>query len=119
MEGQATTIKLNNGTEMPVIGYGCWKVPQDVMAEDAYQAIKKGYRLIDEAGGYGNEKQCGEGIKRAISEGIVKREDVFVTSKLWNVFHAKEHVKMACKRSLEDLNLEYLDLYLIHFPIAL
>lgn len=112
-------IELKSGYKMPVVGYGCWKVPNQDMAESAYQAIKVGYRLLDEAAIYGNEKECGQGIKRAITEGIVKREDLFVTSKLWNTFHAKEHVKMACKKSLEDLGLDYLDLYLIHWPMAL
>lgn len=104
---------------MPCVGYGCWKVPKDVLPECAYQAIKAGYRLFDEACDYGNEKECGQGIKRAIDEGLVKREDLWITSKLWNTYHRKEHVKAACKKSLEDLGLEYLDLYLIHFPIPL
>ena len=64
---------------------------------------------------YGNEKESGDGMKRAISEGIVKREDVFVISKLWNTFHAKEHVKQLAKKQLADWGLEYFDLFLIHF----
>ena len=63
--------------------------------------------------------QVGQGIKRAIDAGVCKREDLFVTSKLWNTFHAPEHVVAACKKSLDDLGLDYLDLYLIHFPISL
>lgn len=78
-----------------------------------------GYRLIDEAAVYGNEKEAGQGIKRAIDEGIIKREDLFVTSKLWNTEHRKEHVEPACKKTLEDLGLDYIDLYLIHFPVSL
>jgi diketogulonate reductase-like aldo/keto reductase len=104
---------------MPQVGLGCWKIPNDVCADIVYNAIKVGYRCIDEAADYGNEKEAGQGIKRALDEGIVKREDLFVTSKLWQTFHKKEHVKMACKKTLEDLGLEYVDLYLIHFPIAL
>jgi len=103
---------------MPSVGFGLWKVANDKCAETTYQAIKNGYRLLDEAADYGNEKECGQGIKKALDEGIVKRDELFVTSKLWNTYHRKEHVKMACKKSLEDLGLEYLDLYLIHFPIA-
>ena len=104
---------------MPSVGYGCWKVANEQLADCTYNAIKSGYRLFDEASDYGNEKECGQGIARAISEGLVKREDLFITSKLWNTFHRKEHVVAACKRSLADLGLDYLDLYLIHFPIAL
>ncbi len=84
-----------------------------------YDAIKNGYRSIDSACDYGTEREAGEGIKRAISDNLVKREQLYVASKLWNTYHRKEHVKAACKRTLEDLGLEYLDLYLVHFPIAL
>jgi len=104
---------------MPSVGYGCWKVPKDVLPDCIYNAIKSGYRLIDEACDYGNEKECGLGIKRALDDGLVDRSDLFVTSKLWNTYHRKEHVKAACKKTLSDLGLDYLDLYLIHFPIAL
>jgi D-xylose reductase len=68
---------------------------------------------------YGNEKECGQGVARAIKEGIVKREDLFIVSKLWQTFHEKERVEPACRKSLEDWGLEYFDLYLIHFPAAL
>lgn len=103
---------------MPLLGLGLWKISKDVCAETVFNAIKAGYRLLDGACDYGNEKEVGEGIKRAITEGIVKREDLFVVSKLWNTFHAADKVEMACKKTLADLQLEYLDLYLIHFPIA-
>ena len=116
---QDTSLTLQSGDKMPLVGFGCWKVAKEQMAETVYSAIKSGYRCIDEACDYGNEKECGDGIKKAIDEGIVTRKDLWVTSKLWNTFHRKEHVKMACKKSLEDLGVEYLDLYLIHFPIAL
>jgi len=113
------TMTLATGQKMPTVGYGCWKVGKDVLADTVYEAIKAGYRLIDEACDYGNEVEAGVGIKRAIDEGIVKREDLFVTSKLWQTFHSKDHVEAACRKSLKDLGLDYLDLYLIHFPIAL
>lgn len=74
--------------------------------------------MIDEAGLYANEVEAGQGIKKALDEKICTREELFVTSKLWNCYHRKEHVKLACKRNLQDLGLEYLDLYLIHFPFA-
>lgn len=103
---------------MPLVGFGAWKVPKATCADTIYNAIKSGYRLIDGAQDYANEKECGQGVNRAIKEGIIKREDIFITSKLWNTFHAKEHVKKMLKRTLSDWGLEYLDLFLIHFPIA-
>lgn len=103
---------------MPQVGLGLWKMPKDVCADAVVNAVETGYRLFDSACDYGNEKQTGEGLKRAIDSGKVKRSDLFVVSKLWNTFHHPDHVKMAVKKSLEDLGLEYLDLYLIHFPIA-
>lgn len=112
------SIKLNSGYEMPIVGFGCWKVNNDTAAEQIYNAIKAGYRLFDGAEDYGNEKEVGQGINRAIDEGLVKREELFITSKLWNNYHAPENVEKALNKTLEDLNLEYLDLFLIHFPIA-
>jgi len=103
---------------MPSVGFGCWKIPKDQTADSVYNAIKAGYKCIDEACDYANEPEAGIGIKRAIDEGV-SRKDLWITSKLWNTYHRKEHVKAACKRSLADLQLDYLDLYLIHFPIAL
>lgn len=105
-------------SKMPKVGFGLWKIPQDICADAVYEAIKAGYRHLDSACDYGNEVQVGEGIKRAIDEGICTREDLWITSKLWNTYHAKEHVQQAIERSLSDLKLDYLDLYLIHFPIA-
>ena len=72
---------------MPRIGLGLWKIPRNVCAQTVYEAIKAGYRLFDGACDYGNEKECGEGVRRAIDEGIVVREDLFIVSKLWNTFH--------------------------------
>ncbi|KAK4705690.1 hypothetical protein P7C70_g516, partial [Phenoliferia sp. Uapishka_3] len=104
---------------LPKTGFGLWKVPGESAAETVYQALKAGYRLLDGAADYGNEKECGDGLKRAISEGIVKREEVYVVSKLWNTFHAKEHVPIGLQRSLSDWGVSYFDLYLIHFPVSL
>lgn len=84
-----------------------------------YQAIMAGYRLFDGAAGYANEKEVGQGIKKAIDDGIVKREELFITTKLWNSEHRKEHVRPAFEKSLKDLGLDYIDLYLQHFPISL
>ena len=110
---------LRSGDRMPAVGMGFWKVPKDACADTVYNAIKIGYRHLDEACDYGNEKEVGAGIAKAIADGIVTRDELWVTSKLWNTYHAPEHVEAACRRSLEDLGLEYLDLYLIHFPISL
>jgi D-xylose reductase len=110
---------LRSGDRMPAVGFGCWKVPKDVCAETVYNAIQIGYRHFDEACDYGNEKEVGAGIARAVREGLVTREELWITSKLWNTYHAPEHVEAACRKSLDDLGLEYLDLYLIHFPISL
>ena len=107
------------GNQMPAVGLGLWKIDADAVAEAVYQAIKVGYRHLDSASDYGNEKQVGEGIARAIADGLCSREDLWVTSKLWNTYHRQEHVEAACRRSKDDLGLDYIDLYLVHFPIAL
>ncbi|KAG4426438.1 hypothetical protein IFR04_000320 [Cadophora malorum] len=113
------TIKLASGHNMPIVGFGLWKVDQNTTAETVYEAIKVGYRLFDGAYDYQNEKEAGLGIKKAIQEGIVKRDDVFVTTKLWNNYHSKEKAKKMAYAQRESWGLEYIDLYLIHFPIAL
>jgi D-xylose reductase len=105
--------------EMPRVGFGLWKVPQDVCAKTVCKAIEIGYRHLDSASDYGNEKEVGEGIKEAIDQGFCQREDLWVTSKLWNTYHHPDHVRSALERTLEDLQLEYIDLYMIHFPISL
>ena len=104
---------------MPAIGLGCWKLPKSEAAEIVYNAIKSGYRCIDQASKYGNEAETGQGIVRALQDGVVERKDLFITSKLWNTFHKREHVLPACERSLKDLGVSYLDLYLVHFPMAM
>ena len=103
---------------MPKVGFGLWKISKETCANAVYNAIKAGYRHLDSASDYGNEVEVGNGIKRAIDDGLCRRDELWITSKLWNTFHHKEHVEPAIRRSLQDLQLEYLDLYLIHFPIA-
>lgn len=104
---------------MPQVGLGTWKSPPGVAQSVVEAAIRAGYRCIDCACDYGNEAEVGAGIASAVAAGIVAREDLFVTSKLWNTFHRREHVRMALMRTLSDLQLAYVDLYLIHFPISL
>ena len=104
---------------MPRVGFGLWKIAQDDTANAVVEAVRAGYRHFDSAADYANEEQTGEGLARAIKEGLVAREDLWITSKLWNTFHAPVLVEEACRKTLSDLQLEYLDLYLIHFPIAL
>lgn len=113
-----TTIAVGNKA-MPAVGLGMWKIEREATASTVRDAISIGYRHIDSACDYGNEVQAGQGIKAAISAGHCSRDDLWVTSKLWNTYHRPEHVRPACERSLSDLGLDYLDLYLIHFPIAL
>lgn len=104
--------------EIPALGFGTWKISKDTVEFVVYEAIKTaGVRHIDCACDYGNEVEVGRGIKRAIDEGIVSRNDLWITSKLWNTYHRKEHVSLACEKSLSDLQISYFDLYLIHFPI--
>ncbi|KAK6461555.1 xylose reductase [Scheffersomyces coipomensis] len=112
------TLKLNSGHLMPLVGFGCWKVDNATAAEQIYNAIKVGYRLFDGAEDYGNEKEVGDGINKAIKDGLVKREELFITSKLWNNFHDPKNVETALNRTLSDLKLDYVDLFLIHFPIS-
>lgn len=104
--------------KIPPVGLGLWKISNDDCAEVVYNAIKIGYRHLDSACDYGNEVEVGQGIARALADGLCQREDLWVTSKLWNTYHKEEHVKPALERSLKDLGLDYLDSYLIHFPIA-
>ena len=106
------------GQEKPQIGLGLWKIPNAQCADVVYNAIKAGYRHLDSACDYGNEVEVGQGIARAIADGLCTRDDLYIVSKLWNTYHSKEHVQPALERTLSDLGLEYLDSYLIHFPIA-
>lgn len=105
--------------DIPPVGFGLWKIAPEDCANVVYQAIRAGYRHFDAACDYGNEAAVGDGISRAITDGLCTREDLWITSKLWNTYHHPDHVPAALEKSLDDLQLEYLDLYLIHFPIAL
>ena len=112
-----TKIKLNNGIEMPLFGLGTWEINEGETIINAIQlAISKGYRLIDTARIYGNEKGVGKGLKLSLEEQGLTREDIFITTKLWfNSFKYEKALK-AFNRSLNNLALDYVDLYLLHWP---
>lgn len=112
------TLKFKNGDEMPAIGLGTWKSDKGVVEEAVKTALNNGYRHVDCAATYGNEAEIGNAFKSVFSKGKIKREDVWITSKLWNDSHQKEHVIPALKKTLKDLQVSYLDLYLIHWPVA-
>src|SRR6185436_21172594 len=112
-------LRIANGKQMPVIGLGMWKVDKPTVPALVEEAARTGYRHFDCASDYGNEAEVGAGLQNVMRAGTARREDLWVTSKLWNTNHAADHVRPACERSLRDLKLDYLDLYLIHFPIAL
>ena len=114
-----TEFKLAGGDMIPAVGLGLWKIDGDSTAEAVRNAIEIGYRHIDAACDYGNESEAGEGIRSAVNDGVVTREQLWVTSKLWNTYHRRDDVRKACEKSLADLQLDYLDLYHIHFPISL
>lgn len=101
---------LNNGQQMPVLGLGTWKSAKGEVEEAVKSAIDCGYRHVDAAMAYMNEREVGNAITAKIAEGTIKREDIFVTSKLWNAFHRKERVKEALELTLKELQLDYLDL---------
>ncbi|KAJ3687169.1 hypothetical protein LUZ61_016333 [Rhynchospora tenuis] len=112
----AGTIKLSSGYEMPMVGLGVWRMEGKSIRDLLLSAIKTGYRHFDCAAKYQNEAEVGEALEEALQSGLVKREDLFITTKLWNSDHGQ--VLEACKDSLKKLRLDYLDLYLVHFPIA-
>ncbi|MDQ0482126.1 aldo/keto reductase [Guptibacillus hwajinpoensis] len=111
------TKTLNNNIEMPELGYGVFRVDEGPELVGAVKtAIKKGYRSIDTAAIYGNEESVGQGVKEAIEEGLVTRDELFITSKVWNAGLSYDETIQAYETSLSKLGLEYLDLYLIHWP---
>ncbi|MED3814329.1 aldo/keto reductase [Priestia megaterium] len=112
------TVTLHNGVKMPWLGLGVFKVEEGPELVNAVKtAIVKGYRSIDTAAIYGNEEGVGEGIRQGLKEAGLSREDIFVTSKVWNADLGYEETLAAYETSLQKLGLEYLDLYLIHWPV--
>jgi len=109
-------IELNNGTAIPGLGLGVFQIPNEETADVVANGIKQGYRLIDTAQVYGNEEGTGEGIHRGLKENNLQREDLFITSKVWNNHLTYDETIAAANESLQKLGLDYLDLYLIHWP---
>lgn len=129
----APLLSLRDGNSIPAFGLGTWLgfskktllvgeiiTPKEDEVQKAVEwAIDAGYRHIDTAPVYGTEEQVGKAIKKKISQGTIERQDIFVTTKLWNDKHAKDDVVPALKESLKKLDMDYVDLYIIHFPVSL
>lgn len=111
-------LLFQNGDVFPVIGLGTYLSKKNEVYNAVIEAIRAGYRHIDCAYIYGNEAEIGRALQFTLNEGLVKREDLFITSKLWNSDHAPKRVELAIRKSLSNLQLDYLDLYLMHWPIA-
>lgn len=115
MDSAKDTITLRNGYEIPCIGFGTWKMPKDKKGVDAvHQALADGYRHIDTAAAYGNEKMVGE----ALATSGIPREELFVTTKVWNTERGYDKALKAFQASCEKMNVDYVDLYLIHWPAS-
>jgi alcohol dehydrogenase (NADP+) len=112
------TLNYSNKDQMPALGLGTWKSAPGEVKQAIIQAIEIGYRHIDCAAIYKNEHEIGEALTECITKGMVTREELWITSKLWNDSHKQEEVKPALEKTLADLGLDYLDLYLIHWPVA-
>jgi alcohol dehydrogenase (NADP+) len=113
------TLPFSNGDTMPMLGLGTWKSDPGDVYKAVKAAIRVGYRHIDCAFIYGNEAEIGQALSESFAEGLVTREQLWVTSKLWNDCHAPADVQPALAQTLADLKLDYLDLYLIHWPVSI
>ncbi|KAG2377600.1 hypothetical protein C9374_009116 [Naegleria lovaniensis] len=113
-----STLTLNDGTKIPLIGLGTWKSEPQKVKQAVIAAIECGYRHIDCAELYGNEKEIGEALQDVLDRGVVTRQDLWITSKLWNTHRRPEHVRPALEKTLSELRITYLDQYLIHWPLA-
>lgn len=111
-------IELNSGNKIPIIGLGTWNTKSFSLQNAIIEAVKVGYRHIDTAYVYENETDIGKALKRVFKAGECTRDEMFVTTKLWNTFHRADLVRTACLQSLERLQLDYIDLFLMHTPCA-
>jgi|TARA_B110000977_G_scaffold171397_3_gene222934 diketogulonate reductase-like aldo/keto reductase len=114
----STTIKLSSGTEIPTVGLGTWQAARGVVGRAVSDALRLGYTHIDCAAAYANEEEVGEALTTAFEAKTITRDEVFITSKLWNDRRKANDVRDGCLQSLQDLNLSHLDLYLIHWPVV-
>jgi len=111
-------LQLRDGSLMPAIGLGTWKSERNVVGQAVLAALEVGYRHLDCASIYGNEREIGEAIDQFCRQRVLPRDDIWITSKLWNDCHEPKHVRPALIRTLEDLKLDFVDLYLIHWPVS-
>ena len=113
------TVKLNDGTEIPILGLGTYEAPKGETKKIVSLALQAGYRHLDCADFYENEDEVGEALAEAFASGLVTRNDVYITTKVWPNWHAKGRPTLSAKRSLKNLGLDYVDLLLIHWPTPL